>query len=353
MSVRFLCRLLCVCAMGFLLLSCEHRPLEDPANAHYLRVYLDENLRNVTFGFYNPQYERPHYSTPRVMRAVLADPHTGRVVAERYLQNQGTDEKGYYIEGYINAPPGTYNLLVYSYGAPYTMVRNENDYYTMQAYTNRASDYYHKYMPELMQRIDAGTIRQQPDHMFHEMMENIVIVRNQGVDTLRNAKGEHFTARSMVRSYYIQLRVKGIEWARSAVSVLSGMAGSSYMHRYDGMAPSDPAYVLFSLKQASRSRSSDGESTTAVLYTTFSTFGKLAEERNMLTVTFEFSKVDGTTQVEQVDITDMFATPMVRDNQWILLEHEVEIAPPDDSVIGGGMTPGVDDWTDIESDIFL
>jgi hypothetical protein len=173
--------------MGFSLLSCEHRPLEDPANAHYLRVYLDENLRNVTFGFYNPQYERPHYSSPRVMRAVLADPHTGRVVAERYLQNQGTDEKGYYIEGYINAPPGTYNLLVYSYGAPYTMVRNENDYYTMQAYTNRASDYYHKYMLELMQRIDAGTIRQQPDHMFHEMMENIIIVRNQGVDTLRNA----------------------------------------------------------------------------------------------------------------------------------------------------------------------
>lgn len=353
MSIKFLCRILCACAMTFLLLSCEHRPLEDPANAHYLRVYLDENLRNVTFGFYNEQYERPIYSSPRVVRAVLADPQTGKVVAERYLQRQGTDENGYYIDGYINAAPGRYNLLVYTYGAPYTMVRNENDYYTMQAYTNRASDYYHKYMPELMQRIDAGSIRQQPDHVFHEMMENVVIGRSLGVDTLRNAQGEHFTAHSMVRSYYIQLKVKGIEWARSAVAVLSGMAGSSFMHRYDGMSESDPAYVLFSLKQASRGRSSDGESITAVLYTTFNTFGKLPEERNLLTVTFEFTRVDGTTQVEQVDITDMFATPMVRENQWILLEHEVEIDQPDHSAIGGGMNPGVDDWDDIESDIYL
>ena len=192
MRMKPLYPLLYACAMAFLLLSCEHRPLEDPANAHYLRVYLDENLRNVTFGFYNEQYERPNYSSPRVVRAVLADPQTGKVVAERYLQRQGTDENGYYIDGYINAAPGRYNLLVYSYGAPYTMVRNENDYYTMQAYSNRASDYYHKYMPELMQRIDAGSIRQQPDHMFHEMMENIVVGKSQGVDTLRNAMGAEY-----------------------------------------------------------------------------------------------------------------------------------------------------------------
>ena len=28
--------------------SCAHRPLEDPYNGHYIRIYIDEQIKNVT-----------------------------------------------------------------------------------------------------------------------------------------------------------------------------------------------------------------------------------------------------------------------------------------------------------------
>lgn len=352
MSKRFFFVLLCACTMAFSLMSCEHRPLETPVNARYVRVYIDEDIKNVTCGFYNEAYERPEYIRPRAMRVVAADPNTGKVVSERYIQEQGTDEHGYYIHGYINLPPGTYNMLVYSHGSAYTMISNPNDYYAMTAYTSAVSEYYYQYIPSMSQTKGPEGIRRQPDHLFHEVVEGITVCTSPTLDTLRRADGSYFRAHSLVKSYYIQLKVKGIEWATSAISLLSGMAGSSLVHRHEGLVETDDINVLFSMRQASRHRNADDGSSNAVLYTTFHTFGKLPKQNNMLTVSFEFMKRDGTSQVEEIDITDMFSTPMVRDNQWILIEKEIELLPPADGS-SGGMTPGVDDWDDIESGIIL
>lgn len=352
MSMRSLCLLLCVCAMAFSLLSCEHRPLETPVNTRYIRVYIDEDIKNVTCGFYNEAYERPEYIRPRALRVVAADPNTGKVVSERYIQEQGTDEHGYYIHGYMNVPPGTYNMLIYSHGSAYTMISNPYDYYAMTAYTSAVSEYYYQYIPSMNQTKGSEGIRQQPDHVFHEVVEGITVHASPAVDTLRHSDGSYFRAHSLVKSYYMQLKVKGIEWATSAVSLLNGMAGSSLMHKHEGLVETDNINVLFSMKQASRQRNSDDGNSSAVLYTTFHTFGKLPKQANMLTVSFEFMKRDGTSQVEEIDVTDMFATPMVRDNQWILIEKEIELLPPINGS-GGGMTPGVDDWNDVEAGIIL
>ena len=76
--------------------SCERRPLLEISNTHYLRVYIDEEIKNVTCDYYNPYYKQPVYKAPDVMRVVLADPISGNVKAERYLRNKGKDEKGTY-----------------------------------------------------------------------------------------------------------------------------------------------------------------------------------------------------------------------------------------------------------------
>lgn len=354
MSYLRLLQLLC-CSVLFAVLtaSCEHRPLEDPVNTHYVRIYVDEDIRNVTFGFYNETYERPTYERPRVMRLVLADPKTGKVVRETYLQKQGTDERGYYIDGYVTVTPGTYNMQAYSFGSAYTKVRNENNFFSMLAYTDPVSDYYKKYLPSLSRSMDMSTIVQQPEHFFHMVEEDYTIGTNSGIDTLRTAGGDYFRAHSMVLSYYIQLKVKGIEWAKSAVSVLGGMAGSSFIHKHRGMVETNPVNVLFTLKQTNRQRRSTDDATTAVLYTTFHTFGKLPEQPSVLAVSIEFVKRDGSSQVEEIDITEMFNTPMVREKQWILVEPEIELTPPDGADMGGGLTPGVDDWEEIKSGIIL
>ena len=62
---------------------------------------------------------------------------------------------------------------------------------------------------------------------------------------------------------------------------------------------------------------------------------------------------DGSTQVEKIDITDMFETPLVKENQWILLEKEIEIKPPPGANVGGGLSPGVEGWKDIEAEIIM
>ena len=72
---------LVICAI-LLAASCEKRPLLDLSNTHYVRVYVDENLLNVTKGFYDESYEKPAYKSPGILRVTLTDPESGIVKAE-------------------------------------------------------------------------------------------------------------------------------------------------------------------------------------------------------------------------------------------------------------------------------
>lgn len=336
----------------FVLTGCEHRELIDPSTGHYLRIYLDEEIKNVTYGFYDEDLEHPEYKRPHVMRVMLADPVSGEIVSERYFQNQGEDERGYYIDGFIGAEAGTYNLLVYNFGSTVTHIRNERDYYTMQAYTNPISEHYLQYLPSSRQEIDDKDMMNEPEHLFHEVGEPIVIPKTNKVDTLKNASGDWFIAHSVVKSYYLQIRIKGIEWVRTAVSLLSGMARASVLHRHNGMVTSDPVNIFFSMNYTGKQKARDGSETMeAVLYTTFNTFGKIPGVTTELMLNFEFVRSDGTSQVETLDITSMFDTPIVKEKQWILLDHEIVITPPEGAEVGGGMTPGVDKWEEVESEI--
>ena len=56
--------------------SCERRPLMDLSTTHYVRVYVDEELLNVTTGFYDEQNQRPFYKSPDILRIIL-NPKSG------------------------------------------------------------------------------------------------------------------------------------------------------------------------------------------------------------------------------------------------------------------------------------
>ena len=329
--------------------SCEHRPLEDPYNAHYVRIYIDENIKNVTYGFYDDTREKPEYNRPRVLRVVLADTISGKIVSERYLQNYGEDERGYYVDGHIAASEGVYNMMVYSFGAPKTKIRNEYNYYDMQAYTSPLSSAYYQYIPTMHEAVEKKTIRYCPDHLFLTTCEPVRIESKLYVDTLFNAQGDYFTAQSIVKSYYLQVRIKGFEYINSAISLLGGMAGTATMSTAT-LVESDVANLFFDMDYAEVERTRDSSTKTAVLYATFNTFGKLPNEQNIYQMNFEFTRTDGTSQVESIDITSMFDDPIVKENQWILIEQEIEIDPVEG---GGGLSPGVDEWADEWADIQL
>ena len=337
----------------FLLSSCEHRELIDPTNGHYIRIYLDEEIKNVTCGFYDESLEKPEYQQPYVMRVMFTDPETGNIVRERYLQNQGQDERGNYIDGYMSVESGTYNLLAYSFGSSITKIRNEGNYFDMQAYTDPISENELRYLSFSREGADSKSIREMPEHLFHLVEESMVVRKTSDIDTLRSASGDYLKAHSVVSSYYLQLEIEGIEWVTSAVGTLSGMAGSTVLHGHQAIVTSDPVHLFFGMYSAQRSKNRESGKTTALLYTTFNTFGKIPDETSVLTLTFEFTLSDGSKQVEELDISPEFETAMAKNQQWILLGHKIVIEPPIGATAGGGMTPGVEGWEDVNAEVIM
>lgn len=330
--------------------GCHRRPLLDVEDTHYVRVYLDEELLNVTTGFYDDSRRKPEYSTPTIMRVALFDQASGRIVGERYLRGRGKDERGEYCDGYIAVAPGNYRLLTYNFGTEATVLRSENDFESVEAYTNNIPAHLYNYLPSRAQGDADERIVYDPDHLFVDNYTNIRVPYTDYVDTLRNERGEaYFTARSVVKSYYLQIRVKGMQYVSSAVSLLTGVAGSSMLHNR-AMREDNPATLYFEMLRAD-DKSARTEDDLTVIYTTFNTFGKLPDRDNRLEIAFDFITTDGRALSATIDITDKFAEPDAVEHQWIILDRIIEIPAPVTS--GGGFVPGVGDWGDINTDIII
>lgn len=343
--------ILILMAISFTIASCEHRLLSDPGGGHYVRVYLDEQIKNVTCGFYNDSLEKPSYKRPSNLRAILTDPSTGTIVSERILRNHGQDGRGHYIDGYMAAPNGEYDFMVYEIGTPLTLIRDADNFHKMQAYTDPVKESYLQYLPSTKIEIDNNRIVNKPDHLFHDVCKGITLGGSYEKDTIKNSENDYFTAKSITKSYYIQIKIKGIEWITSAASLISGVAGSVYMREREELCTSDSVHIFFGMNYTGKREISVSNTSTATLYATFNTFGKIPGIQTIYTLNFEFTRSDGTTQVEKIDITELFDTPLVKENQWILLEQEIVIQPPENAKPGGGLRPGVQEWVDIDAEV--
>ena len=299
--------------------GCEHRPLEMRQYEEniFVRVYYDENIRNVSFGFYDESKKKPEYSSPKMMRVAFFDNVSDKLVSERYLYDCGRDERGYYIQGKMNLPNGKYNMLAYNFDTNEIETRNNNSYYAMSAYTNALSESEaNRFFSS--RGDDATNICRQPDHLFVAKVEDVEIDKPdfyEAPDTIKNNTGTYPVAETIVKTYYLQFNIKGVEHVRSAVALISGMAGSKNMHSNE-MVKDDVASIFFSLNNGKdKARTSDD---IAVAYASFNTFGKLPHTEGYLDVTFEFKTIYNTVQTETFRITDIFETDMAKENQWII-----------------------------------
>lgn len=340
-------------AFAFLVLSvcgCHRRPLLDLENMHYVRVYLDEELKNVTTGFYNESHNKPKYSTPEVVRVVACDPSSDQVISERYLQNKGSDEKGNYLDGYINIPPGDYKLMAYSFGNESSILRNEGTFSRAEAFTNNISSYLYGNFNSKDK--DDEKIVYDADHLFVDTNENLKIGYKSHVDTLYDANGNHFKAESIVKTYYIQVTVEGAQYITSAVALLGGLGGSSVLH--SGFAPNnDPVTIYFDMIKSPEVIGAPigDEPITAELYSNFGTFGKLEGLSNNLEMAFDVITVDGRKLSYTLDITHKFYEEDAVNHQWIIITDKIVIPPPEK--IDGGFIPSIQEWQELEMDIYI
>ena len=343
---KIICCILLLCT----LYSCERRELVNLETTHYIRVYIDEQIKNVTTGFYNNKLEKPHYKTPEVVRVIACDPSTDEVVYERYLQNKGQDEKGKYIDGYISIPPGNYKLMAYSFGSESSIVRNDNTYNRAEAYTNTISPYLYGNFDS--KGYDKERIVYDPDHLFVDTNDNLHIGYKSHVDTLYNVSGEHFKAQSIVKTYYLQVTIVGAQYITNAVALLSGLGGSSVLHT--GTIPNhDPATVYFDMVRPPEAVNPPigGGSVTANIYANFGTFGKLEGLQNNLEMAFNIITVDGRRIKYTMDITQKFYEANTVENQWIIIDEKIVVPPPAD--VDSGFKPNVNEWDEYRFDILI
>lgn len=347
-----------------LLCSCEHKELcyDHHHFIHYVRVYIDKEIPNVTTGFYNEEYKRPTLSDPVVMRLILADPHSGRTLAERFLRNKGYDEHGAYFDGYINADPGYYKLLAYNFDTETSLITREGLWESAQVYTNEITAYLYDRIVSRTNTLNEFGVQErivyEPDHFFVTDFGIIEIKNqkpNQSADTLTTIDGKQFISSTLVKSYYLQIQVEGLEYASSSVGLLTGMSGATWIANRK-MDIENEVTVFFEM-QPGQIGSSAGmkrnKNTAATLYTTFNTFGKLPDKTNKFEITFDFTTTYGKPYSETIDITELFSTPEAKEHQWLLINHTIKIPEPPNENGGSGLSPSVGEWEDVNKDIII
>lgn len=355
--MRGMKRIFVVTFVVALSVGCEFRPLVDPGNTHYVRVYLDEHIKNTTEGFYNPERERPTYNRPSVMKVTLGDRSSGAVVAERYLRGQGDDDRGHYYDGYVICDPGEWSLLSWNFGTSSTQVSDPADQRRAKAFTNKISSYLMSSLPSRLNKkkdvtpkaddpVGQEKIVYEPDHLFVAGCENVSIPYSDVIDTLRTPEGDYFTAGTIVESWYIQINVKGMKYVSSAVALITGLSGSKTLFT-SKIDPNDPVTDFFEMVTSARPDDDD----TGIIYATFHTFGKIPETENTLEVTFDFMTNYGKAVSATIDITDEFKKELALKHQWIILDKVIEIPKPPSGT--GGFAPGVNDWNDINTDLII
>ena len=347
--------------------ACNFHELSDPSNVSYVRVYLgDTKISNWNEGVFNPEFVKPDYKLPEIIRVGLFDKETGALVAERYLRNQGDDERGHYYDGYIVAAPGTYLLRAYNFGTESTLVGNEYNWYDMYAYTNVVSE-------AITTRFKGGTrvtdgseaasqsrspgepIRWDADPLFVSNGMEVTVKFHAGLDTLRNADGSAwFVADNIVETYFLQVGVSGVQYISASAALLTGMASSVNLATMDFLS-SEPTTLYLEMQSGSYPDGVyKGLNDYHCIYCTFGTFGRLPEEENLLQVSFEFLTTYGETYEVVLDVVPTFLNKEAQENNWLLIDKLITIPdPPTPEGGGGGLAPTVEDWGEVHSEIVI
>lgn len=323
--------------LSVLLGACEQRRLYDVNDGHYIRVYIDEKIRNVTYGFYDREFELPSCPCPSVLRVILFD-EEGREVSERYLYHKDKDEGGTYFDGYLRACSGTYHLMIYNADTESTFVSDGDSFYEMFAYT-----------PVVRRR---RAVQQDsyytPEHLFVCRCEHYPIRSGSAVDTLRTPEGAYFKASTIVSTYFLHRKVRGAQWVRSVRGYLVGMSGAEYLH--DGLLHGESKQLVWNLELKDFAPKNDEAPHEGVLFATFNTFG-IDPQISAPVFRVELRLTDGSVQSDTVDMSAYFASENCRLRQWLLIDGELVVDKPDNPIGDGGFVPDVDEWEDVETDI--
>ena len=322
----------------FVFSSCQFRPLEEMKFQTDIQVDVDINaVLNVTCDIYNELIPQPTIES-EVFRVLFFDTKEDKLVGDSFIYDSFVDpvtgNKG--VRGNVSIMPGDYRILIYTFGTESTLIENYDSWEKSLAYTSALSESDIRALS--LKASGDEPIHYQPDHLLVASNDFESIPYHSGVYTISAA------ARSVVESYYLQVKVQGLEYVSSAKAVLSSMAPSVNMStKTPNYEP--PVSIYIDLL-----KSKDGEDD--VVCNVFNTFGRIPGSENELRVTFDIKTVDGRSITREFEISDLFESDLCKEHHWLLIDEVIDVPkPPDTPSGGGGFEPTVDDWEREEHEI--
>lgn len=308
--------------------SCQRRPFNEATTAISLVLELETQI-----------VQENALLMPELMKVCFCDPATGRVVYTDYVGPEG---------GYVHPYPGDYKLLVYSFGMESTIMRNEDNFCTVEAYTNEVSSFIKSQMAEFLTKRSemaskAGDdtkgpeekIVNEPDHVFVATEDNVHI------PALLAGENEHIVismkAETVVETWKVVFEnVEGTEWISSVRALISGMVESEFISTR--RQSENAVTIYFEMFEGEDQQSLVG---------TFRTFGKHPMMENNLSLDLNITDTGGNQHNFHFDITEQFND---NDEMILVVEDDIKIEKPQG---GGGFAPEVDDWKDVITNIEL
>lgn len=325
-----------ILAVLTVLTGCKRRELE------YGNANINLNLRiNLNVRINGEMQVLP---TPEMMRVMFFDPDNYQLITESYLPANG---------GRISLPPGKYKFIGYNFDTEATLLRNDRNYYSIEAYTNEVSSAmkssiinairYGKSATKAdtdedawavaLEKLQESSIIYEPDHLFvsHQDVEVLNISGDQTIEA---------DAETIIETWKISVRIKNEQYMASARALLTGQIASNFigLPKEEGKTDTDVT-LMFDMNAGSDAADND------IVVGQFNTFGKNPNVQSRLWLTIIIKTVGGETVEWHRDITDEFYMDDAINDQTITIEDEITIPePPDSGGGGGGFQPGVDDW---------
>lgn len=337
-----------VILLTVLLSSCQRRPFSENTTA----VNMKLNIRTEIVNGDDVEH-------PEMMRVDLYDIDSGNLAYSDYIPPTG---------GYIYPRPGRYDLLVYNIGTESTIVRNERNINTIEAYTNEVSAFIKSQIeaflksraeqrkqmaaeaeartadesktknPVTKDPIIEGTERivNEPDHLWVGEQRSVVIPAIE-LDHDMSITMEIDT-HPAVETWGISVSpVEGLQWVSSITALMTGQVASSFIG--SGKKSDDVVTILFEMDKNEEGKAIEGN---------FNTFGKNPLYSSFLSLDLNIVDNAGEQHHYHFDLTDQFF-----DNDEFFLEVEKPIEIEEPKVEGGGFAPSVSDWEEETTEIEL
>ncbi len=343
--------------------ACHRRPLEEPSGAVRIAIKVDvktvtnvnANIRSsvVLYGSNTSLWEeKMSQLDPELMRVLVYDPETDKLLTQSFISSTEIDAEGNKVfMGSLGISHGDYNFLVYNFDTPTTQVNQENSEQSIIAFTDEVSPAMKaRYLGTKADDDEDINIHYEPEHL---LVANEKDVRISPHDTLVVVRTE---ASTVVDTYYLQVRVKGMQFASSASAVISGLSPSNHIG-YNIRTVDPSAAVVFDM-QKGQDLSLDGDNKD-VLCAVFNTFGKIDQVSSELYVTFNVFDTAGNLRQYTANLDDVFKTEEAILYHWLIVDEScLVIDIPDPGVNpptpgNGGFQPQVDDWEEEEGTMVL